>query len=221
MGCALAVEHQPATAEGSDNRMSDDTSNSAPREHALPDGQQREPVLHLGPLVAPKAGEPTAAEETLTGFIAKAAHEVAEHSTTPVVVPKDGGSIPAETMLGVVSYCYTKGVYASEDIGRELGKEPLVQEIAHGDLPRPEDIRRFRRLNREAIQETVEKALAFARKKVVEAWSPANPFRTVSSGGVLSESLPVDARPEDPASTAHRDASERIDKATFIDGMSM
>ena len=201
--------------------MSDESSNSASRENALPDGQQRQPVLHLGPLVAPAAGAPTAAEETLTGFIAKAAHEVAEHSATPVVVPKDGGSIPAETMLGVVSYCYTKGVYASEDIGRELGKEPLVQEMAHGDLPRPEDIRRFRRLNREAIQETVEKALAFARRKVVEAWSPSNPFRNTYSGALPAESLPVDARPEDPNVAVHRDASERIDKATFIDGMSM
>ncbi len=198
--------------------MSEDSSNFAPRETAGPNAQ-REPVLHLGPLVAPDTA--SASEETLTGFIAKAAHEVVEQSPTPVVVPKDGGSIPPETMLGVVSYCYTKGVYASEDIGRELGKEPLVQHVTHGDLPRPEDIRRFRRLNREAIQQTVEKALAFARQKVVEAWSPSNPFRNSFSAALPVESLPVDARPEDPNVAAHRDASERIDKATFIDGMSM
>lgn len=198
--------------------MSEDSSNFAPRETAGPNAQ-REPVLHLGPLVAPDTA--SASEETLTGFIAKAAHEVVEQSPTPVVVPKDGGSIPPETMLGVVSYCYTKGVYASEDIGRELGKEPLVQHVTHGDLPRPEDIRRFRRLNREAIQQTVEKALAFARQKVVEAWSPSNPFRHSFSAALPVESLPVDARPEDPNVAAHRDASERIDKATFIDGMSM
>lgn len=201
--------------------MADDASNSAPRETPGPTGH-REPVLHLGPLVSPTAASTSPAdEETLTGFISKAAHEVAEHSATPVVVPKDGGSIPAETMLGVVSYCYTKGVYASEDIGRELVKEPRVREVAHGDLPRPEDIRRFRRLNREAIQQTMEKALAFARRKLVEAWSPANPFRHSPSGALPVESLPVDARPEDPAAADHRNASERIDKATFIDGMSM
>ncbi len=200
--------------------MSDDTSNSAPRANPEPKGH-REPVLHLGPLVSSTADSTSTEAETLTGFISKAAHEVAEHSATPVVVPKDGGSIPAKAMLGVVSYCYTKGVYASEDIERELVKEPLVREVAHGDLPRPEDIRRFRRLNREAIQQTVEKALAFARRKVVEAWSPTNPFRSSLSGALPAESLPVDARPEDPAAAAHRDASERIDKATFIDGMSM
>ncbi|MBK8001375.1 MAG: hypothetical protein IPK15_22385 [Verrucomicrobia bacterium] len=200
--------------------MSDATSNSAARQSPEPTGH-REPVLHLGPLVSPTTDSTSTDEETLTGFISKAAHEVAEHSATPVVVPKDGGSIPAETMLGVVSYCYTKGVYASEDIERELVKEPLVQKVAHGDLPRPEDIRRFRRLNREAIQQTVEKALAFARRKVVEAWSPSNPFRNSFSAALPAESLPVDARPEDPNLAAHRDASERIDKATFIDGMSM
>ena len=202
--------------------MSDDASSPAPRENAPPDEQgQREPALHLGSLIAPAASAPSTEEETLTGFIARAAHEIAGHSPKPVVVPKDGGSIPAETMLGVVSYCYTKGVYASEDIGRELGREPLVQQVAQGDLPRPEDIRRFRRLNREAIQETVEKALAFARRKVVEAWSPTNPFRNAFPGSPPAETLPVDARLEDPATAAHRDASERIDKATFIDGMSM
>lgn len=200
--------------------MSDDTANSAPHANPGPKGH-REPVLHLGPIVSSVPDATSTEEETLTGFIAKAAHDVAEHSATPVVVPKDGGSIPAETMLGVVSYCYTKGVYASEDIERELVREPLAQQVAHGDLPHPEDIRRFRRLNREAIQQTVEKALAFARRKVVEAWSPTNPFRSSLPGVMPGESLPVDARPEDPAAAAHRDASERIDKATFIDGMSM
>lgn len=200
--------------------MPDDASKVSPQEHS-PDTGPREPVLHLGPLVAPAAEAAPATEDTLTGFIAKAAHEVVEQSPTPVVVPHDGGSIPAETMLGVVSYCYTKGVYASEDIGRELSQEPLVRQVAHGDVPRPEDIRRFRRLNREAIQKTVEKALAFARKKVVEAWSPTNPFRHSPSSRPVMESMPVDARRDDTATFVRRDASERIDKATFIDGMSM
>ena len=200
--------------------MSDDTSNCAPRENPEPKGR-REPALHLGPIVASAANSNAPDKETLTGFIAKAAHEVAGQSPTPVVVPKDGGSIPAETMLGVVSYCYTKGVYASEDIGRELVKDPAAREAAHGDLPRPEDIRRFRRLNRGAIQATMEKALAFARRKVVEAWSPANPFRSPASGVTPVGALPVDGKPEDTTSFARRNASERIDKATFIDGMSM
>lgn len=200
--------------------MPDDASKATPHENS-PDNGPGEPVLHLGPLVVPAAGTTPDAEETLTGFVARAAHEVAEQSPTPVVVPQDGGSIPAETMLGVVSYCYTKGIYASEDIGRELSQEPLARQVAHGDVPRPEDIRRFRRLNREAIQKTVEKALAFARTKVVEAWSPTNPFRNAPSSGPVVESMPVDARREDTATFVRRDASDRIDKATFIDGMSM
>ena len=199
--------------------MPDDASKAVP--HNVQNNGPEEPELHLGPIIAPTEAAAPAAEETLTGFIAKAAHEVIEQSPTPVVVPQDGGSIPAETMLGVVSYCYTKGVYASEDIGRELSQEPLVQQVAHGDVPRPEDIRRFRRFNREAIQKTVEKALAFARRKVVEAWSPTNPFRHAASPGPVVESTPVDARRDDTATFVRRDASDRLDKATFIDGMSM
>lgn len=198
--------------------MTDDAPNPAPRDAQPP--ERLEPVLHLGSIVSPPAAT-SEQEESLTGFIAKAAQDTVEHSAKPVVVPKDGGSIPPQTMLGVVSYCYTKGVYASEDIGRELVKNPAAREVAHGDLPRPEDIRRFRRLNREAIQATMEKALAFARRKVVEAWSPANPFHSPVSGGVPVDVLPVDGKRGDTTSFVRRDASERIDKATFIDGMSM
>lgn len=199
--------------------MTDDASNLAPRDQGPPP-ERLEPVLHLGPIVSPPAVPPND-EESLTGFIAKAAQDTVEHSLKPVVIPKDGGSIPPQTMLGVVSYCYTKGVYASEDIGRELVKEPVACEVAHGNLPRPEDIRRFRRLNREAIQATMEKALAFARRKVIEAWSPANPFRNSALGVSPADVLPMDGKREDTTSFVRRDASERIDKATFIDGMSM
>ena len=201
--------------------MIDNTPNAKPVEPAhLP--QVKEPVLHLGSLVSPAVGPP-GADESLTGFMAKAVADTVEHSAKPVVVPNEGGSIPPQALLGVVSYCYAKGVYASEDIGRELVSDPAVREAAHGDVPRPEDIRRFRRLNRDAIQATVEKALAFARRKVVETLSPPNPFRghTDSSSATPIEALPVDARREDSENFTRRDASARLDKATFIDGMSM
>jgi hypothetical protein len=120
-------------------------------------------------------------------------------------------------MLGVVSYCYAKGVYSSNDIGRKLNQAPAFRISCHNELPRPEDIRRFRKLNREAIQKTLEKILRYARTKVVEAWSPSNPFRNGSS----APATVVSGRPDETQGFSRREASDRLDKATFIDGMSM
>lgn len=201
--------------------MTEDASNQATPNSSRP----LEPgttILHLDKLVSAGTEGPDS-DTSVTAFIARAAAETMEHSPKPVVVPKDGGSIPAGSMLGVVSYCYTKGVFASDDIGRKLASDPSIRVVAGGDIPQPKDIRRFRNMNREAIQSTVEKALTFARKKVVEAWSPKNPFRGQTGGafGLPCETLPVDGRREDTDSLVRRDASERLDKATFIDGMSM
>ena len=201
--------------------MTADESNQATPDSSRPP-EPETTILHLDKLVSTGTEGPDS-DTSVTAFIARAAAETVEHSSKPVVLPKDGGSIPAASMLGVVSYCYTKGVFASENIGRKLAGDPSVRMVAGGDIPRPEDIRRFRNLNREAIQSTVEKALAFARKKVVEAWSPTNPFRgqTGGDGGLSCETLPVDGRHGDTDSVVRRDASARLDKATFIDGMSM
>jgi hypothetical protein len=188
-------------------------------------GRPSEPettILHLAKLVSTGAEGPNS-DTSVTAFIARTAAETVAHSPKPVVVPKDGGSIPAGSMLGVVSYCYTKGVFAADDIGRKLAGDPSIRVVAGDDIPRPEDIRRFRKLNREAIQSTVEKALAFARKKVAETWSPTNPFRGMAGGNPRTpvDAVPVDGRREDTQCFVRRDASERLDKASFIDGMSM
>ena len=61
---------------------------------------------------------------------------------------------------------------------------------------------------------TLEKALRYARKRIRSLVSPENPF--------LPNTPPVAAGPvEETQTLARREASERLDKATFIDGMSM
>jgi len=201
--------------------MTADNSNQATPNPGRP-SEPGTTVLNLNKLVSTKA-EGLPFDTSVTAFIAKAAAETVEQSSKPVVIPKDGGAIPAASMLGVVSYCYTKGVFASDDIVRKLARDPSVRAVAGGDMPRSQDIRRFRKLNREAIQSTVEKALTFTRNKVAEAWSPTNPFRSQSGGSLEmpADAAPVDGRREEEKSSVRRDASERLDKAAFIDGMSM
>jgi hypothetical protein len=168
-------------------------------------------VLHLNKLARGAASSEPAASESVTTFIAKAAVETVQQSDKPVVIPKNSGAVPPDSMLGVVSYCYAKGVYGSAEIERKMHQDTAFRTSFGNELPRPEDIRRFRRLNREAIQATLEKAFRFTRKKIVETLSPSNPFRLPSGA----------ARSEETQAFAKREASERIDKASFIDGMSM
>jgi Transposase domain (DUF772) len=195
------------------SRMNDDVK-SAPNDN--PKKERETAELHLGQL-APGHAPAASSEDTVTAFVAKAAAETIKESSKPVVVPKTAGPVPPESMLGAVSYCYAKGVYGSNDIGRKLNQDPVFRASCQNEVPRPEDIRRFRRLNREAIQKTLEKALQFARAKVAEAWSPSNPFR----GKSPAPATQVAGRLEETQDFARREASDRIDKATFIDGMSM
>ena len=154
------------------------------------------------------------ADTSVTAFVARTAAEATQHSGKPIVQPRNGGGVSPQTMLGVVSYCYSKGIYSSEEIERKLLQEPEVVASCQGDVPRPEAIRRFRRLNRQAIQTTLEQALRYARKRIRSLLASENPF--------LPNTPPVATGPvEETQTVARREASDRIDKATFIDGMSM
>ena len=186
----------------------------------VPGKQPDTTILHLDKL-APGAAPAGSADESVTSFIAKAAAETISESSVPVVVPKEVGTLPPESMLGAVSYCYSKGVYSSKEIGRKMAQDPVFRASCQSGVPRPEDILRFRRLNREAILKTLEKALRFARKKVADAWAPANPFRGGDSSSPSTPVKPAVMSTEETQVFARREASERLDQATFIDGMSM
>lgn len=189
--------------------------------HAKPDTT----ILHLEKL-APGAAPDPAGDESMTGFIAKAAAQTVQESPKPVVLPSESSSVPPESMLGVVSYCYAKGVYGSKEIGRKMAQDPAFRASCKNGVPRPEDIRRFRRLNREAILKTLEKALHFVRTKASEVWAPTNPFRSGAAAPAVSSTPEPAAKgvamsKEDPQAFARREAADRLERATFIDGMSM
>jgi len=95
---------------------------------------------------------------------------------------------------------------------------PAFRISCGNEVPRPEDIRSFRKLNRQAIQKTLEKVLRFARAKVAETLSPSNPFRGEAT---RSTTPPVVAQSDEAQTIARREASDPLDKATFTDGMSM
>jgi len=153
-------------------------------------------ALSLGKFVQAQSTPSMPAEdggnEHPTIFFVKAAAEICHQSRKPVVNPKDTGPLPPAAMLGIVSYCYAKGVYAAEDIERKLITNPTVRAACANEVPTAGAIRRFRRFNREAILATLEK---FYRR-----------IRSFSGAGV----------PHGPEG----EARHSLEKATFIDGMS-
>jgi hypothetical protein len=175
-------------------------------EHKDPDST----TLHLGKFAPAKSPATPESDTGVTVSIKRAAAQTVQHVGQPVV-PKDGGALPAEQMLGAVSYCYAKGVYTSEEIERKMLRDPELREAVHGEVPNANAIRRFRRLNRGAIQETLEKAFGLLRRKKKPAsplpGQPANPPATDPSG----ESTIVFSK---------REAEERVQQAAFIDNMS-
>jgi transposase len=175
-------------------------------------------VLHLktfahGTPVPPKE-QPA---EGATELIRKAAVETVAETAKPVIVPKAAGPLSPDEMLGAVAYCYIKGVFSSADIERKMLRDPEFREALDGVVPDPATIRKFRRMNRDAIQTLLEKFYGRLRQqqKYVREAFPASQSPPAAAT--------LDARPRPDENTAifvRREASERLDKATFIDGMS-
>jgi hypothetical protein len=176
--------------------------------------QQKDPdstTLHLGKFAPAKSPAPQPEPETgVTVSIKRAAAQTVQHVGQPVV-PKDGGALPAEQMLGAVSYCYAKGVYTSEEIERKMMRDSELRESVHGEVPNANAIRRFRRLNRGAIQETLEKAFGLLRRKK----KPASPLP-----GQPATPPAKDTSGESTIVFSKREAEERLQQAAFIDNMS-
>jgi transposase len=193
-----------------------------PNQKPLPEEETTE--LHLNKF-APGQGRASGGtapsiDDSATIFIRKAAAETVGQSNQPVVTPKAGNALPAEEMLGAVAYCYAKGVYTSEEIERKMMKDTELRAATGGELPDANTIRRFRRNNRGAIQATLEKWFRKLRKQravvPTEVLPGAHPPELSPLPG-SSASVPLS---EPTTLLAKREASERLNKAAFIDNMS-
>jgi len=185
-----------------------------PPEQPLPPKDETT-VLHLGKFA--HGHEAPASDEGATMFIRRAATATVAQSATPVVVPKTAGELSPEEMLGAMAYCYAKGVFSSSDIERKMLQDEGFREALGGVVPDPATIRRFRRLNREAIHSVLEQFYRRLRK--------IQPTAEVLPGTTPPEAAPAAGRAaknpmEDTVVAVRREATDRLDKATFIDGMS-
>ena len=109
-------------------------------------------ILKLNRFVHARQSAPAADSgptETISGAVLEAVQQTCAKSARPVVVANFGPALPPHSMLGILTYCYAKGVYGSEDIERKL-RQDAVLKTSHADrLPDSRTIRHFRRLNRD------------------------------------------------------------------------
>src|SRR4030095_12618319 len=127
-------------------------------ERSRPTREDETTVLHLKPFAHGAALPPGGASgQSATELIRHAAAETVAETAKPVVVPKTAAPLSPDELLGAVAYCYVKGVYSSADIERKMLRDAEFRNALDGMVPDPATIRRFRRLNREAIQIVLEK----------------------------------------------------------------
>jgi hypothetical protein len=184
-----------------------------------PGQPQEENPLHLGKFAPgqepPPATQP--AEEGQTLFFRRVATEIAQQSGPPVVAPKAGNALQAKDLLGAVAYCYAKGVYSSSEIEDQMLRDAKLRAATNDEIPDAKTIRRFRRLNRDAITQTLEKWYRKLRK--------TKPTTEVMPGAEPPVPAPVsaatNAAPSDGNTSfiVKREATDRLDKAAFIDNM--
>ena len=118
-------------------------------------------------------------------------------------------------MLGIVTYCYAKDVCGSWDIERKMRSSSEVCAARHGDIPDAKIIRRFRRLNRGAVQMALEKALRFIRRAML---------RNTLSQTLHGQQNPVPARfatlaapGEETTLMVRREAVQKLEVASILD----
>ena len=109
-------------------------------------------------------------------------------------------------MLGVISYCYAKGVVSSREIEEHLWRNPAFLSAFGEDLPTAQIIRRFRRQHREAILATIENALQ-------HFWSRRS--ETSPDTGTTGETAP------NASSSPHGRAQQLVDAAMLMDGLDL
>jgi hypothetical protein len=171
-------------------------------------------TLHLGKIISHPGGDTpttTLGEESGTIIIKKAAAQVAQQSPESVVLPKGATALAPKEMLGTMAYAYAKGVYRSEDIEEKMLQDAGLRDTLSGEVPDARALRRFRYLNRAAIQATLEKFYFWKRKQKMAASAgesrPAGPGST----GVRAD--------ENSTVCVKREAAEKLDEAACVDNM--
>lgn len=143
-----------------------------------------EPRTNLRPNVSftlPEFGStPTndsrAVSGTFTETVRTAVRGVAENTLRPVTRRDSGPACHPRVLLGLLTYCYARGVYGSTDIERLMRKDKLFRAVCREEFPDARMLRRFRRENRPALQDCLSLVLRLSvpnteSERMGDAWN--------------------------------------------------
>jgi hypothetical protein len=119
---------------------------------------------HLQRFASPAQYPAVEEPSTICGDILHAAHVEVERLETVKIAPAS----TLEATLGLISYCYTKGLFSSLEIEHILWETPAFIKTFGDNLPTAQQIRSFRRRNRALILSVIEQAIAeFLRREPI------------------------------------------------------
>jgi hypothetical protein len=142
-----------------------------------------------------------------------AAIQTANLPVAPATPTRDGGAgFRPHILLGVLTYCYATGVYASSDIELEFNRDTVVRHLFADVYPEADRLRSFRRRNRTAIQ----RCLAEVLRRVcrVRAGLESESLDESADAPAASPDFPTTGKGMHPFAD---EADERINRAVRLD----
>lgn len=111
--------------------------------------------LNLGRFATPPGGGGDD-REGQTVFLKRAAADTVERSLGADAAADTEFGLPLQQMLGVITYCYARGLFCSPDIADRLRSDPELRSQFGRSLPDAVAIRGFRRRYAAEIEDTLE-----------------------------------------------------------------
>ncbi len=149
--------------------------------------------LNLGkfnPSQTPQPPAESATSEGETMFIRRTTAAAVENKFDPAAQQSSEFGLPLKEMLGVITYCYARGVFNSGEIAARLKQEPELRKALGKNLPDETTIRRFRRMYAGEIEDALE---------------------------LLYQAFPPELNQADKEKQAHQQASSRVHNAIWTD----
>ena len=94
-----------------------------------------------------------------TTVLMRVVFDAIHDATWPVALPPIGNATPEPVLRTVLTYCYACGMFSSSEIEAAAQHDENVRYLCANDLPKFEEIRRFRRRSISLLRETLARTL--------------------------------------------------------------
>jgi len=119
-------------------------------------GDQPLNLKKFAPAAGREAEAAPAGSEGETVFIRKTAALSAAQIADAARQEDERFGLPVKEMLGVITYCYVRGVFSSKEIAERLGTEPDLRKAFGRNLPDEAAVKSFRRHYAAEIEDLLE-----------------------------------------------------------------